>query len=226
MKVQHILDEIEISLNELGRSAVDRGLLLRHMSFDLSELVNNGEWDWSMVHLDPILSLVESQRDYTLPDDFPDNFVRGAGDRGDKFCCKLDNETNETLLDYLVPSQFYSKDLLAETDGTPRYYTISAVTGGRRRLSLSPPPDDAATYTIDGLYIPQNYELDYEDDLPPMPNPTILKYTILRRYAPSVYDVPYQQALAAMHMAQARNRRGQLIPKFESYWGQAGLSRR
>lgn len=220
MKVELLLDDVEqLTQDGLTRTVpVARPMLLSWLSAELNELTGREEWDWAMRHLDPLVSTTTARRTYQLPENFPDNFVRHAGDRGEKWCCKLDNGSNEVPLAYESPVQFYSTNLRAESNGTPSKYTVvSAATGGRQ-IVLSPPPDangSTGFYTIDGLYIPTDWGLHDEDDLPPMPgNSMVLKYAVLRRLDRQTYEPMYREALALLALRSARQRGAQFVPRY------------
>ena len=221
--VRDQLDEIEQAAKLAKAEMPTRRILLDWMSAELGELSFKIQADYFYVHLDPVLSLTTGQRAYKLPENFPDNFVRHAGERfyaplnlgGDKWCCKLDDGTSEALLSYESPSQFFSKNLRAESNNRPSVYTILSTPVGKRQLLVSPPPDANGTagYTIDGLYLPTDWKLSEYSSTPPLPaNSAVLKYAVLRRLAPQIYEAKYAEARADVILKAAQNRVAQFVP--------------
>ena len=214
------LDEIGQIAEGQGIRLPDRKVLLDWMSSEVNELSFRVQADYFMVHLDPVLGTTTGTRAYRLPANFPANFVRHAGQRygrlaptlgSDTWCCKLDDATNESLLDYESPTQFYSRNLRAEANGKPIVYTVVSTPNGAKDLLLSPPPD-ASTYTVDGLYIPTDWKLKEVDAMPPFPNNSaILRYAVLRRLAPQ-YEAMFQEARMDLVLKAAQNRAAQFIP--------------
>jgi len=225
MKVSALLDSVELTCkNVLGKQAPNRFEMLKWMSEDLNQLTSKCPADWFLVHLDPAVMTKEGVRDYDLPHNFPDNFVRHAGQRffqylvwgGDKWCCLLDDGTNSMQINYEAPMQFYSRNLRGESNSRPIVYTITSQLSGDKRLSLSPPPDANGTvgyYTVNGLYLPTDWHLTYETDLPPIPeNCVILSYYLLARLAPNVYEAKAADAYESMMFNAASNRVAQFVP--------------
>jgi len=203
MKVARVLNDIEQSMayrmmpSEFRPS---RRLLLDWMSNELNELsgrISNAAV--FAVHLEPAIVCTSGTREYNLPKDFPLNFLRKSGD---SFVCMIDDGTNEVNLEYVSPEEFYTMDLIAESNAKPTKYTIVTTQVGRRQLVLSPPPDD--DYEIDGLYIP-DWDLADEDSLPPIPgNCMVLKYGVLRRLNRDMHETDYQRAVAELMLEMAR----------------------
>jgi len=210
MKTSAILNDVETTLKQQGVKSQDRFINRMWLNAELSELVGREPFEWACVHLDPIILCVDGQRAYDLPKNFPDNFIAYGIGHEAKRVVTIDDSTNKVNLNYVSPMEFYLKDLTAEQDGKPSDYTIVSKPDGRRQLILSPPPDD--DYTIDGLYIPTDWQLDEESDLPPIPgNSLILKWGILRRYNAN-YQVFYQQSYSDLLVQSARNRKTQMKP--------------
>ena len=217
MKVKAILDEVELTLKQRGIKGEPRLILFSHLAFDLNELAGRGDWDWAMVHLDPVIAVAEDVTEYDLPDNFPDNFVRLSGDTGDKYACLLNDEYNDGHLAYQSPAQFYSRNLEAETSGRPSRYTITTKPDGKRLLILSPPPDDSYTYTIRGLYVPTDWKITEESDMPPVPgNSAIFKWQLLMRYDPS-FQADYGRSYADLCMRKAKGRQARITVNTAAY---------
>lgn len=205
-----IRDECEVANIQMLH---DRFTVLGWASAELNRLSHEFHSDCFLIHLDPIVNMVVGTRYYDLPRDFGSNFAPGAGD-GDKFCCKLDDGTNESLIDYISPAQFYSKNLRAEANGKPTKYTIVSSVNGVRQVGLSPPPDD--TYTLDGLYKPTNWKLETMDALPPIPgNSAILKYAVLRRISPERWNEDYILAKQNLALEFAQSKIVRMVPRFK-----------
>lgn len=214
MKIATILDQIELELILTGKSKIaDRGLLLKHLRYDMDTLLAMEEWDWAAKYLDPIITTSSSVRDYDLPPDFGENFMRGASD-GSHYVCKIDDGTAEQIIDYESPAQFYTRDLAIETATKPTRYTITNKPDGTRRLSLSPKPDSnsSSNYGVIGLYIPITSDLHFESELPPIPrNADVLKWMVLRRFDQK-YESNYTQSLAKLYGNAAIQRQARLVP--------------
>lgn len=215
MKVSTILDQVELELVLIGKPKVaDRGLLLKHLRYDLDTLMAMEEWDWAAKYLDPVITTSEGVRDYELPGDFGDNFMRGADTTGDKYVCKIDDTDSEQLIEYESPAQFYSRDLTIEENGKPIRYTVTNQSDGTRKLSLSPPPDDNSddNYTVLGLYIPTSHDVHFESDLPPIPrNGDVLKWMLLKRFD-AKYENQYAASLVKLYGNMAQQRKARLVP--------------
>ena len=228
-----ILRDIEFELRDpaTGQVRATRPLLLALMSEELRELTGMEAWDWAMVHLDPVVQTVTGTHTYDLPDNFPENFVRYGGDSGESWVCKLDDASNESLLTYKPPTEFYSQNLRALSNGRPESYTIVTSAAGRRQIRLAPPPDANGTsnYTIDGLYIPTDWTLDEESQIPPIPgNSAILKHAVLRRLD-TKFETSYQTSYSILMMRAAQQRRAQFTPmrnKYGSSWNSYAGARR
>lgn len=228
MKVSYVLDSVEqtCALHNTGKTlAPDRAILLDWLNDGIAEIVSEQEWDWAMRFIYPVIMLKQSERYYQLPNDFGDNFVQYGDHDGTKFLCKLRNTTNstESFLNYESPSKFFSRNMASTTGGTSNYYTIVTKPGGSRLLVCDPPPDSTTgAFGISGLYVPTEWVLNYEDELPPMPsNCSVLKYYVLERIftTPGFKDVQLAQFYGGkmvyhkgilIKRAQ-KQRRGQLV---------------
>ncbi len=238
MKVSFVLDLVEQALlRETGKVlAPEREILLDWCNKEISRLIAElGDPDWAQVWLQPALAVVASQRSYALPEDFGANFVRWGGDEGTDHLCKLSDGTKEQPLLFKSPPQFYSNDMTSTNTGVPECYTITTLPGGRRQLSLHPLPSTAATWTINGLYVPTEYALTEEDELPPFPaNCTVLVSCLLR----TIYSTPQHKDLDlyALHnseymrdyetliKASTRDRAARLVPGHLAEFAYSGMS--
>jgi hypothetical protein len=210
MNVEEIITEISLETGEK-----DRAKLLKFLSAELNYLTGKAEWDWAMVRLDPIISAIVGQREYNLPNNFGLNFVRYGGAAGQEWCCLLDDGTNESILHYISPAQFFSKDLRGEANGRPQRFTILSTPNGQRQLHLSPAPD-SATFTIDGLYIPTDWKIEERSQLPPIPgNSEVLKLGVMRRLDPN-REPAYSFAVNLLMLREAQGRRSQLVPDYQT----------
>ena len=220
MKVKDLLDQVELELTLNGRQKMtDRMVMLKHLRYDLDVLLAMEDWDWAAKYLDPVISTVDDKRDYDLPADFGDNFMRGARTDGTKRVCKLDDGTCQVLLTYESPAIFYSRDLSVEDSSKPTRYTITNKPDGNRQISLSPPPDDNGddNYQILGLYIPKTWEIHFESALPPIPrNGDVLKWMVLKRFDQK-YDPTYASALATLYMSEAKQHDSRFVPVIQRY---------
>ena len=209
MTIQDTLDDIEQTASAQGLAVPDRLKALKWMSRELTELSGRMEWTWAMVHLDPLIQTTDGKYDYDLPSSFGLNFVRHAGDDGTKWCVKISDGVSASLLDYKSPPQFWGQDVANAESSRPSCYTIMATSDGRKQIWLYPSPDDSPTqgyYTVDGLYIPTDWKLTELRGLPVIvASSPILKYAVLRRLAPQVYQPLYNDALAQLIMQEAQN---------------------
>lgn len=210
------MDEVEQIAQMRGLKVPDRAVMLSWLSLDLAELTSRAQFDWSYRHLDPAVRTVTGTRSCALPKDFGENFARSAGDQGDKWCCLLDDGTNETLIDYVSPVQFRSNNLRGTTNGRPTEYTVMTVPNGVRELWLYPTPDangSVGYYEVDGLYQPTEWTITDRDGLPMIPgNNPALRYALLRRIDPATYEGKYADAVIDLMYHAALNRRNQFVP--------------
>jgi hypothetical protein len=214
MQVRKLIDSVEQTLTLHGVKHPGREILRSWMSEELSILTGDHEFNWSQVWLDPIIETEIGTREYSLPNNFPSNFVS----RGDGYVCILKDSDTQYELNYLSPGKFYSQDLISDTNGLPTDYTITTTESGRRMLVLSPPPD-SDTYTVSGLFRPIDWALADQDVVPPMPNPFVLVYAVLRRF-PKLqpeYMPEYQQSLSSILMADARDHKVVFSPNIAKY---------
>lgn len=222
MKVKQLLDDIEqlTQLQATRQTPVDRFLLLDWLSMELNELVGKAEWDWAMQRVTPVIVTKTGVSSYILPEDFPENFVRfgrdqSGTDNGQGWACMLDDGSNETPLEYVSPASFFTQNLRAASNGRPTMYTILSNPRAEKELHLHQPPDSNSSnhYQIDGLYIPTDWTLDEEYDLPPVPaHSQILKYAVLRRVNPERWGPLYGEAFRDLVMRAANQRRSQVVP--------------
>lgn len=212
MKVKKLLDDIEQSpaYRSMPRELrPDRQMLLSWMSVELGELTSKiPDSDIFAIRLEPAIVTVDGLREYSLPKDFGTNFMRKDADT---WSVMIDDGTTESQLAYKIPTEFYAQNLRGESDGVPSCYTIVTTQRARRELVLSPPPD--GEYTIDGLYIPTDWDFQDEDDLPPLPaNNPILKYAVMRRMSAD-FEPKYAESWAQLMMELAKSRKTQIKPQ-------------
>ena len=216
MNVADILNDIEQVAAADGLPEKDRFILLSWLSAELNELSGKADFDWNLIYLDPAIVTVVGQFNYILPEGFGSNFSRFAGDDGDSYACKLTDGSSQSLLDYESPKQFFSHNAVNITNTRPSSYTIMTTSSGRKELWLYPGPDANGTvgyYLVGGLYPKTDWKLEELEGLPGIPgNCAALKYGVLRRLNRTVYEPMYQEALSRLMMAEAQNKRGQLMP--------------
>jgi len=214
MQVKEILDDIEQAYSTNGQQPPDRLTLLRWISSELSIITSKVPADCFYIYLNPIVSTVAGTKNYPLPNNFPMNFVKNAGTVGDKYCCMLDDGTNESALEYKSPAQFYSQDLRAIQNSIPSSYTIMNLPSGRKELVLSPTPDD--NYSVNGLYSPTDWSLTAENQIPSFPeNNPVLLYGVLRRPLPKQYEALYRDSLKDLIYTIASSRGTRMVPKIK-----------
>lgn len=209
MTIQETLDDIEQTASQQGLVCPDRITVLKWMSREVTELTGRQEWSWAMIHLDPIVKTEADKYDYDLPSNFGLNFVRHAGDDGIKWCVKISDGVSASLLDYKSPPQFWGQDVANASSSRPSCYTIMATLDGRKQVWVYPKPDDAPDqgyYTLDGLFIPTDWKLTELRGLPVIvASSPILKYAVLRRLAPQVYQPFYMDALNQLTLQEAQS---------------------
>lgn len=217
MLIRDLVNDIEklISLSPRPQR-IQKDIIKSMLSAELQEITAKVDLDCLHVHLDPMISTAEGVREYVLPDNFPENFARGAGTSGDQYCCKLGDGSTDAVMTYKNPVQFYSQSLTGQTNGRPSTYTIAASQSGARKIVLSPPPDangSTGYYTISGLYKPTDWELDDLSSVPPIPNNAqVLKYGVLRRVDPQSYEGKYQEAVSELKLSNAKSRPTTIVP--------------
>jgi len=212
MLVKDVLDDIELTLHEYGVVPPERLILLKWLSNELNELTSEVESELFYTYLDPIISTIEGQRSYDLPSNFPENFAKN---KADTWAITISDGNTDVPLTYKRPQEFYSMNLVGESNSKPTTYTIISSSSGSRALLLSPPPD-STSYEISGLYKPTDWGLKYESALPPLPlNNQVLKYAVLARKLPNVFEQKKLTAKAALIYGNARGRKTVFSPKIE-----------
>ena len=215
MIVREILDDIEQVLQFKGVASPGRPILTQWLSQELNELTGVADWDWAQVWLDPAVTTVDGTNEYSLPANFPENFLRGAGADGDSYCCKVSTSTKEEILDYRSPVQFHSLVFVGASEGQPTDYTVLTTSSGDRKIKLFPTPD--AAYNVSGLYVPTDWALTEQDAVPPVPgNCAVLKAGVMRRIDGGM-EPRYQQAKAELMLRAAQNRRAQVVPVLQDW---------
>lgn len=230
MRVSQFLDDLEQSPAYLmmpPNLRPDRRGLLRLMSAELNELsAKLPDTDFFQTWMEPAIRTRTGDREYDLPDDFPDNFVRLDRER---WACNLDDGSAESNLQYRQLTAYYDQNLRGQTNGRPQFYSIVLRPDGRRQLLVSPPPDangSVGYYEIDGLYCPTDWILSDEDQLPPLPaNHSVLRWGVSRRLSADL-EPRFQEAYAVLITQVTRNRNVGIAPKLGNYRNQYTLMRR
>ena len=219
MRVREILSTVEQQVQDrlTRKIPVDHFVLLDWLGHEINAISGMGEFDFLLRRLDPMILTSLGRREYTLPEDFPENFARGGDDLDSDFMCKLNTGSAESFLTYKEPAQFFSRTIEDEAVGKPADYTILTRDDGARILYLGPPPDSNsdANYTINGLYQPTSWTLNDEDQVPPIPgNAAILRYALLRRIQPEngMWAQEYERQRGALLLRAARSRISQMVP--------------
>jgi len=225
MKVKYLLDEIEQEAAHriTGHIATDRFELLTLLSQEHVTLCGQFNWDFAQKWMDPVIKTKTGVYDYPLPDDFPLNFVFGGDKSGDKFLCKINNDTNESYLDYETPAQFFNHDYESATNSSPTNYTILSSPSGGKKLRLFPPPNSNSDthYEILGVYTPDDWQLADEDDIPAvMTSSPFLRHRVLARYlrgrnneAAAFFMQQADRDLVLLQFRHARSRRMRVTPR-------------
>jgi len=213
MLVKQLLDDIELTLHEQGIAPPERLILLNWLSNELNELTSKVESELFYVYLDPIISTIEGQRAYDLPVNFPENFVKN---KADSWAVTISDTNTDVPLSYVPPQEFYSMNLVGESNAKPTKYSVMSSANGQRKLLLSPPPDDTG-FTISGLYKPTDWSIDYDTALPPLPlNNQVLKYAVLARKLPNTFEQKKLDAMNYLIYGNARGRKVMFSPKIET----------
>lgn len=203
MTVRELIELIEIETNARGAKVPDRMRLLMLINSVLNDIAGEEDWEWMVRRGAPIVSTNTGVRSYQLPKDFGLNFVRYK----DGFNCMISDTSSESQLTYKPQNDFYSLDLVAESNGLPSAYTIATRPDGRRELVLSPPPDangSTGYYAINGVYQPADWTLLTQDDLPPIPNGCgVLRYGVLRKLDPA-YNGEYTNEIRKLYNRTAK----------------------
>lgn len=204
MKMKAILDSVEQQIPILKIRRVDRFMLLEWANQELKVLASHiGDSGLLARQLDPVIYTETGKQKYQLPEDFGENFLRVDDTETRQFACLLDDGTNEAQLNYLGPAEFHVKHKQGESNGRPSDYTILTSYTGERELLIGPPPNSNSDsqYTIAGSYVPREWNLEEEENVPPFPNSFgVLKYALLRTLAPAnqVFQAEYERNRAMM----------------------------
>ena len=230
MLIRNYLDSIEDQVRHpiTRKNPVDRWELLDILADEVRKLSGDFQWDWAATHLNPLIQTRTGTRSYLLPKGFGLNFARGAEDRGgETFTVTLSDGSNEVPLTYNEPARFYARNLEAESNSTPSVYTIDTLPSGRRRMTLSPPPDSNSDsqYTISDLFVPTDWYFENHDFLFPIPgNSDVLDHRILARVFEdrdeSRFLIHTRGAIEGrdrLLLAQARGRRTRISPRKSKY---------
>ena len=225
MKVKYLIDEIKSEAEDriTRKVSLDDFEILDRIGVELTFVSGLEQWDWATEWLDPVISTITGVTEYPLPENFPENFVRGSGERGAHYLCKLSNGSTESFMTYLPIHSFYANDLTAASNGTPSDYTVRTTASNSREIVVYPPPDSNSdsNYTILGAYCPTEWTLKEMDSLPPVPgNCAILRHLTLGWYFKQRnpvlsrdYENKAQLDLASLRLREAQQRRARISPK-------------
>ena len=207
MTIELLLDQIERAfMLELGRSApVDRMVMQDLVEQSLARLAAQDEFDFLKTSLEPLIQTEPGVREYSLPSNFPQNFLRFSHpDTGEQsYACKIDDGSAANVMIYEAPETFYRRDLSAESNAQPFAYTIIGMPSGGKQIVLAPPPN-TISYTIAGVYMPSEFDLN-RDSLPAAPA-ELLRLDVLRQLAPGNQNflAGWREALSDLYVSQAR----------------------
>ena len=215
MKVRRLIEQIERrAQHKLTRSVPENHYEIRLlMSESLNDLAGYGEFDFLKVVAEPLIQTETSVRAYDLPEEFPMNFcsyvdpITGES----SYACKIDDGSSGSSIPYEAPERFHSRDLSSESDSRPDRYTILTLPNGGRQIVLSPPPDSTG-YVIQGTYVPNEWKLDDDDELPVLPNNfAVLRYDVLRQIDPDniKHEQRWIQAFTNLMIQHAQQSPGQ-----------------
>ena len=227
MNAGQYLDLVEQTIQDpiTRRTCPDRRILLNWLSRELQILSGREQWEFFQVRVAPLISTSTGKRNYPLPANFGSNFVLRRQGKDERYLCKLNNGTNESWLNYKSAADFYARDMESEDNGIPMDYTLTVTRGGRRELVLGPPPDANGTtgYTVGGVYVPTDWDLDEEDEVPPLPaNSEYLEHRLLARIykgrnadAFTLYSGLAASDLQQIYMESSRNRQVQMYAEMD-----------
>ena len=207
MTIELLIDQIDRAhMLETGRKLpVDRMVIQDLVEQSLSSLASQDEFDFLKQALEPLIQTKPSLREYPLPENFPQNFLRFSNpDTGEQsWSCKIDDGSSAQTMRYESPEAFYRRDLSAEPTGQPFAYTIIGMPSGGKQLVVAPPPN-TTSYTISGVFMPSEFNLN-RDSLPAAPA-ELLRLDVLRQLAPGNQNflTGWRSALSDLYMSQAR----------------------
>jgi hypothetical protein len=220
MTLELLIDEIERAYwLELGKALpVDHMVVQNLIEQALVRLASQEQLDVLKASLEPFMQTEPSVREYSLPEDFPSNFLRYKDpDTGQtEWACKLDDSNSAWALDWEPPEVFYRRDLSAETAAQPTAYTITRTPNGSKQLVLAPPPN-TTSYTISGVYMPASFDLD-RDSLPSV-SPELLRFEVLKRLAPDnqSFQAAWRDALGDLYYSEAQTQDGGFSVESDDY---------
>lgn len=211
MKVGDLVNQIERkAFTGSGRtSRLNAEDIQEMLAESLSDLSSMEDFDFLKLSLDPLIQTEPGVRSYELPENFPANFIKTTDPEWGEyvFSVKLDDGNHASPMRFERVDQFHLRDLSTEQDSRPSAYTIEHTPAGGRQITLAPPPD-TTTYTVSGVYVPNEWRLDEEDQMPFVPNNfAVLRYDVLRQMdRESVfYDREYNKAVRSLMYSQAKN---------------------
>ena len=194
---------------------VDAYELLDDLRMVLIELASLEDWSWLHVRMDPIAKTETGKRNYALPRNFPDNFLRNASNGLDHLCL-ISDSSSEGFLGYQPATRFFASDRVAASNGKPSTYTIRTNAAGRKEIALDPPPDSnsGSHYTIRGVYTMGFKDLKLDDEVPIEPT-EYLRYRLLLIYDPEnrQYGNSFELARVQLYLREARNDTSQMVPQ-------------
>lgn len=218
---------------------VDRWELLDILSVECQYLSGETQFDWAARYLPKIIQTYTGKRAYLLPEDFGLNFARGAERSGANFSITVNDGSNESPLQFEDQAKFHTRNLTAESNGSPSRYTIRTRNTGQRELVISPPADSNsdAHYTINGLYVPTDWTFENQDMLLPIPeNISVLEHRILARVFGQLEDerrsikheVKALEGRTMLRLNQAKSKTHQMRPMLSrtNTWNSSRLMRR
>ena len=223
MKVGYILDQVEQRLRDpvTRASPVKRPRLLEVLEAELNSIIQANNFPNLARHAAPIVRATPGRKQYDLPSDFPENFVREADSpgSGSYSCFLVDSSDNQSTLTYLTPGRFFAKHDPDEADSEPSDYTILILEDGGRSIVLGPTP--SAACQVHGVYKPDYWEVQEEDSLTIVPNSlALLTAAVLRIVDPrriELHTASYRDALRQAVMLGAQGSPTQIFPSVPQY---------
>lgn len=209
MRAKNILDLVEDLIKQESSQVypVGRERLLSFLTLALGNL--NDQFNSQIRKLDPIALTANGVREYPLPEDFGENFIK----RGSIWLCKCQDSSSEWTLEFEPAEDFYQRDLFAETSARPYAYTILTGFDGRKKLVISPPAD--GEYKVYGLYRPVMLQVTEETDLAFVNNPNYLVFYVASLADPTNqrFFIEAQKAERLVYMNAARDKAAFIAPR-------------
>ncbi len=213
----------------------DRFILYERITRELGRLIMIGYWDWSVVAVpgtltaSTVITFTEGTRTAALPADFGANFVRYSGPGGNRWLCKLVDNTVSTPYErdlfYQSPAQLYDWDLTLTATAPPSWYTIqsnpSPTTAGVNTKQMVADQLVDRDYQIRCLYVPNvtTWAITADSDVPVLTNnSSYLESAVWRTVVPPGHpeekraERDYEEDKAALMLEAAQNRTSRLTP--------------